>query len=159
LGLRATNCRTGEILHDEQVQAARKEDVLNALSQAARKFRTKAGESLATVKEHGTPLAEATTPSLEAWKLYSTARKMSTTENVAGVVPLLQHAIQIDPNFAMAYAFLARIYGDTQDPVLAADNIRRAYELRDRASDPALLHHCFLQHAVDGKPRSGATGW
>jgi eukaryotic-like serine/threonine-protein kinase len=136
LGLRATNCRTGEILDDEQVQAAKKENVLNALTQIASKFRTKAGESFATVKEHGTSLAEATTPSLEAWKLYSTALKMGTSENVAGVVPLLQHAIQIDPKFAMAYAFLGRVYGDTQDPVLAAENIRKAYELRDRASDP-----------------------
>ncbi len=75
LGLRATNCRTGELLDEEQVQAARKEDVLNALSQIASKFRTRVGESLATVKSHDTPLAEATTPSLEALKAYSAAVK------------------------------------------------------------------------------------
>ena len=76
LGLRAKNCRTGDVLDEEQVQAARKEDVLNALSQIASKFRTRVGESLATVEKHDTPLAEATTPSLEALKAYSAAWKV-----------------------------------------------------------------------------------
>ena len=135
LGLRATNCRTGDVLFDEQVQPAKKDEVLNSLSQVARKFRTKAGESLATIKEHSTPLIEATTPSLQAWKLYSDAFKVAITENNAGAIPLLQRAVQIDPKFALAYAFLARAYADSWQPVLAAENIRKAYELRDRASD------------------------
>jgi serine/threonine protein kinase/tetratricopeptide (TPR) repeat protein len=135
LGLRATNCRSGDVLFDEQVQAAKKDDVLNSLNQVARNFRTKAGESPATVKEHSIPIIEATTPSLAAWKLYCDAFKVALTENNAGAIPLLQRAIQIDPEFAMAYAFLARAYGDSWQPVLAAENIRKAYELRDRASD------------------------
>jgi len=136
LGLRATNCRNGEILDEEQVPAAKKEDVLNALNQLAGKFRTKAGESLATVQEHAAPLVEATTPSLEAWKLYSAAWNLSFSEENGGAVPLLQRAVQIDPKFAMAYAFLGRIYGDTGQTALAADSIRKAYELRDRTTDP-----------------------
>ena len=75
LGLRAEDCRTGDVLAEEQVQAARKEDVLNALGQIASKFRTRVGESLTTVKKHDTPLAEATTPSLEALKAYSAGWK------------------------------------------------------------------------------------
>src|SRR5215471_19223602 len=71
LGLRAEDCRTGDVLADEQVQVARKEDVLNALSQIASEFRSRVGESLTTVKKYDTPLAEATTPSLEALKAYS----------------------------------------------------------------------------------------
>jgi serine/threonine protein kinase/predicted Zn-dependent protease len=135
LGIRATNCRSGDVVFDEQVQAARKDDVLNSLSQVARKFRTKAGESPATVKDHSIPLIEATTPSLAAWKLYCDAFKVALTENNAGAIPLLQRAIRIDPQFAMAYAFLARAYADSWQPVLAAGNIRKAYELRDHASD------------------------
>ena len=88
------------------------------------------------VKEHATPLVEATTPSLEAWKLYSDAWNLGFSEDTGGAVSLLQRAIQIDPKFAMAYAFLGRIYGDTGQTALAADSIRKAYELRDRASDP-----------------------
>jgi len=136
LGLRATNCRTGEVIEDEQLQARRKEDILNALNQVASRFRSKAGESLATIREHATPLLEATTPSLPAWKLYSAAWNLGFSENTAGAVSLLQRAIQIDPGFAMAYAFLGRIYGDTGQTALAAASIRKAYELRDHATDP-----------------------
>jgi eukaryotic-like serine/threonine-protein kinase len=83
LGLRAARCGNGEVLFDEQLQPAKKDEVLNSLSQLAGKFRTKAGESLATVKEHSAWLTEATTP-LEAWKLYCDALKVAVTENNAG---------------------------------------------------------------------------
>src|SRR5262249_35090425 len=75
LGLRATNCSTGTLLDQEQIQAARKEDVLNSLSEIARKFRIRVGESLATVEKHSTPLREATTASLEAFKVFSTTMR------------------------------------------------------------------------------------
>jgi eukaryotic-like serine/threonine-protein kinase len=135
LGLRAKNCRTGEVLDEEQVQAIRKEDVLNALSQIASKFRSRVGESLATVEKHDTPLQEATTPSLEALKTYSEAWKVAFSTGPAAAVPLLQRAIYIDPNFAMAHAFLGRVYGDIWEPVLSAESTSKAYELRNRASD------------------------
>ena len=76
LGLSAKDCNTGNILDQEQAVAAKREDVLNSLSEIARKFRTRVGESLATVEKHSTPLAEATTPSLEALKAYSTANEV-----------------------------------------------------------------------------------
>src|SRR5207249_5965821 len=99
LGLRAKSCRTGEVLDDEQVQAARKEDVLNALSQIAGRFRTRVGESLATVEKHSTPLAEATTPSLEALKAYSAGKNVVFSEDEAAALPLFRRAIEIDPKF------------------------------------------------------------
>ena len=71
LGLRAKDCQTREGAAEEQAQAARKEDVLNALDQMAGQFRKQVGESLTTVEKYDTPLAEATTPSLEALKAYS----------------------------------------------------------------------------------------
>ena len=135
LGLRAEDCRTGDVLAEEQVQAPRKEDVLNALGQIASKFRTRVGESLTTVKKHDTPLAEATTPSLEALKAYSAGWKASFSTGAAAAVPFLQRAIEIDPNFASAYATLGRVYGDIGESVLSAKNTSKAYELRDRASD------------------------
>ena len=136
VGLRAKNCRTGEILDQEQVQAARIEDVMSALSQIAIKFRTKVGESLATVKQHNTPLEEATTTSLEALKAYSAAMKHLTSDHdLAAGVPLFQRAIEIDPKFAVAYASLGFTYGLLGQPSLSAESNKRAYELRDRASD------------------------
>ena len=136
LGLRATNCRTGDVLDEQQVQAARKEDVLNALSQVAIKFRTRVGESLATVQQHGTPLAEATTPSLDALKAYSAATKsLTVTSDLPAAVPLFKRAVEIDPKFAMAYASLGFTYGLMGEFALSSENNRTAYQLRDRASD------------------------
>jgi tetratricopeptide (TPR) repeat protein len=135
LWLRAKNCRTGDVLDEEQVQAARREDVLNALSRIASKFRTRVGESLSTIKEHDTSLEEATTSSLEAWKAYSTARKILSSTGDAATLPLFQRAAEIDPKFAMAYAYLGRMYGDLEDPALSRQSTSKAYELRDRSSD------------------------
>ena len=131
LGLRAKNCSTGRVLDQEQIQAPRREDVPNSLSQIARKFRTRIGESLPTVEEHSRPLEEATTPSLEALKAYTVAMKVDST---AGI-PLFRHAIEIDPKFAMAYANLGLAYSDIGESVLSAENTRKAWELRDRVSD------------------------
>jgi tetratricopeptide (TPR) repeat protein len=135
LGLRAKNCRTGDVLDEEQVQAARKEDVLNALSQIASKFRTRVGESLTTVEGHDTPLAEATTPSLEALKAYSAGLKVLHSTGDAAALPLFKRAIEIDPKFAMAHAFLGRSFGDLGESALSAESTSKAYQLRDRATD------------------------
>jgi len=135
LGLRAKECRSGDVLAEEQAQAARKEDVLNALSQIASKFRSRVGESLATVEKHDTPLREATTPSLDALKAYSAGWKVNYSTGSAAALPFFKRAIDIDPKFAMAYATLGRMYGDIGESVLSAESTAKAYELRDRTSD------------------------
>jgi eukaryotic-like serine/threonine-protein kinase len=106
LALEAKSCRTGDVLDQEQVQAATKEDVLNALDEVASRFRKRVGESLATIQEHNTPLAEATTPSLEALEAYSTGWKLQTTRGAMTALPLVKRAVEIDPNFALAHATL-----------------------------------------------------
>ncbi len=135
LGLRATDCHNGKVLAEEQVQAARKEDVLNALGQVASRFRTRVGESLATVEKYDTPLAEATTPSLEALKAYSLGRKRSAAGGVTTALPFYRRAVELDPNFAMTYYAMATIYRTHQEPERAAENIRKAYELREKVSE------------------------
>jgi serine/threonine protein kinase len=135
LGLRARSCRTGDILDDELTQAATKEDVLVALSQTASKFRTRVGESLATIKQHDIPLAEATTSSLEALKAYSAGWQALAMRGASASLPLFRRATEIDPEFAMAHASLGRIYADLDQSDLAAASIARAWQLRDRASD------------------------
>lgn len=135
LGLRATNCVTGDMLDGEQVQLAKKEDVLRGLTQIASKCRTRLGESLAMVKQHDTPLAEATTPSLEALRAYSEAWKVVFAIGSASAVPLVKHAIEIDPKFAMGYALLGRFYGDMGESTLSAEAVTHAYRLRGGVSD------------------------
>jgi serine/threonine protein kinase/tetratricopeptide (TPR) repeat protein len=135
LGLRAKSCGSGDILDEEQAQAARKEDVLGVLSQIASTFRTRVGESLTTVEKHSTPLAEATTSSLEALKAHSAGLKVLFSTGSAAALPQFKRAIEIDPKFAVAHAFLGRMYGDLGETDLSAESIGRAYQLRDRAND------------------------
>jgi serine/threonine protein kinase/Tfp pilus assembly protein PilF len=136
LGLRARNCRSGALLDEEQIQAARREEVLNSLSEAARKLRTRLGESQATIEKHSTPLAEATTSSLEALKAYSTGtRLVNSSANFPDAVPFMQRAVEIDPRFAMAHASLGIVSSTLGETVLAARSATRAWQLRDRVSD------------------------
>jgi eukaryotic-like serine/threonine-protein kinase len=134
LGLRAKNCNTGSILDQEQIRAARREDVLNSLSEIVRKVRTRLGESRANVEKHSTLLADATTPSLEALKAYSTGMKVNKSGGSTGGIPFFRRAIEIDPQFAMAYANLGLAYSGG-DSVLSAQNTTRAWQLRDRVSE------------------------
>jgi tetratricopeptide (TPR) repeat protein len=136
IGLRARNCSTGDILADEQVQAARKEEVLDALSQIAIRFRTRVGESLATVAKYSTPLEEATTPSFEALKAYSAASKIFMSAGGAvPAQPLLERAVAIDPEFAIAHARLGINYSVLGESTLARQSTLKAHQLRDRVSD------------------------
>ena len=132
LGLRATDCTTGNILADEQAQAARKEDVLGTLTQIAIRFRTRVGESLATIEQHSRPLAEATTPSLEALKAYSAAMMEFVWPRR---LPLLQRAVALDPEFASAHAQVGFGYSQAGESALGRQSLRKAYQLRDRVSD------------------------
>jgi len=135
LGLQAKSCRTGDVLDEKQAQAARKEDVLNALSQMASKFRARVGESLTTVEKYSTPLAEATTPSLEALKAYSAGWQVHAVHGASASMPLFRRATELDPQFAMAHASLGRIYADLDQSDLAAASIERSWRLRDRATE------------------------
>lgn len=145
LALRATDCNTGNILDQDQAVAAKREDVLSSLSEMSRKFRARVGESLATVEKHSTPLAEATTPSLEALKAYSTAMKIVLSQgNFDLSVPFLRRAVELDPAFAMAYAQLGLSTGT--EPLLSAEYTAKAWRLRNHVSDPERFFIDFMYH-------------
>jgi serine/threonine protein kinase/tetratricopeptide (TPR) repeat protein len=148
VGLKAVNCRTGDRLAQEQVQAAKKEDVLKALDQMAVKLRTTLGESLSTVQKYDTPLLEATTSSLEALKAFSLGMKTNFEKGNVSAIPFYKRAVELDPNFAAAYAQLGIIYvADFTEPGLAAEYIRKAYELRDRLSEREKLDITAVYYA------------
>ena len=136
LGLKAVDCRTGDAIAEEQATADGKERVLKALGDAAAKLRTKLGETLSTVQTLGTPLEQATTPSLEGLQAYSLGRKASAGSDFAAAGPFFQRAIRLDPNFAMAYARLGTNYRNLGEPTLGSEYIRKAYDLRERVSEP-----------------------
>jgi serine/threonine protein kinase/tetratricopeptide (TPR) repeat protein len=134
VGLEAVACSTGDTLAKEQAEAASKEGVLKALSTAATSLRGKLGESLASVQKFDVPV-EATTPSLEALKAYSMGITTGRTRGDAEAIPFMKQALELDPNFAIAYAGLAVSYGNLGQASLAADNAKKAYDLRDRVSE------------------------
>jgi serine/threonine protein kinase/tetratricopeptide (TPR) repeat protein len=135
LGLKAVNCRTGAVIHQHQLSVGRKEDVIGAITQLAAKFRAGAGESLASVERYSTPLDEATTPSLEALKAYSVGGKVLRTQGHMKALPLFQHAVEIDPEFASAYAWLGRMYAGVGEFALGTESAEKAWQYRRRASD------------------------
>ena len=136
IGLKAQNCNTGDALAQEQVQSAAKEEVLKALDKAATSLRTKLGESLSTVQKYDAQLEEATTPSLEALQAYSEGAKLFNQEGGTAPIPLFKRAAELDPNFASAYLLLGVSYHNLGEDGLASENIRKAFELRERASAP-----------------------
>ncbi|MEO5739520.1 MAG: protein kinase, partial [Vicinamibacterales bacterium] len=135
LALRAKNCATGDILADQQVQVARKEDVLGSLSQMATQVRERLGESLATIEKYSRPLQEATTASLDALKAFTTARQVYASSGRADAQPLFERAIAIDPDFAIAHAQVGIFYSNEGESALSRQSTVKAYQLRHRASD------------------------
>jgi tRNA A-37 threonylcarbamoyl transferase component Bud32 len=118
-----------------EVRATAKEQVLAATDRAAVVLRRSLGESLSTVEKFSTPLEQATTPSLEALQAYSLATERDRAAETAANLPFFKRAIQLDPNFAMAYVGLGYKYSDLGEPILAAENLKRAYDLRSRVSE------------------------
>ena len=135
IGLHARRCSSGEEMDAEQVQVARKEDALHAISQVATAFRGRVGEAAGTLHELDTPLAEATTPSLEALHAFSQGMQTFNAKGSSAAVPLFRYATELDPDFAWAHAWLGRMYADLGNEELSVQSTRRAHDLRDRASD------------------------
>jgi serine/threonine protein kinase/Flp pilus assembly protein TadD len=134
IGVDAVGCSSGDTLAKEQEEAATKQEVLKALGKAASSLRSKLGESLATIQKFDVPV-EATTPSLEALKAFSMGITTFRAKGNAEAIPFYRRAIELDPNFAVAYASLGLVYGNLGQASLAAENIKKAYALRDRVSE------------------------
>jgi tetratricopeptide (TPR) repeat protein len=134
IGLDAVGCSSGDTLAKEQEEAATKQEVLKALGKAASSLRGKLGESLATIQKFDVPV-EATTPSLEALKAFSMGIATVRSKGNAEAIPFFKRALELDPNFAMAYASLGLVYGNLGQASLAEENIKKAYALRDRVSE------------------------
>jgi len=132
-------CGSRRLLSWNKLRRQAKEDAVKALGNVASSLRTKLGESLASVQKFDVPI-EATTPSLEALKSFSMGVTTQAEKGDAQAVPFLRRAIELDPNFAMAYARLGISYSNLNQPSLAAQNLKKAYELRDRVSEREKFH-------------------
>ena len=155
--LDAVNAGSGESLAREEVQAGSKESVLNSLHQAGSSLRKKLGESLASVQKYDKPLSEATTSSLEALKAFSLGDSKHQMFNELLALPLYQRAVELDPNFAMAYARLGTVYNNLGQSELSEKNREKAFELRDRASEHEKLYIMSHYYVDSGQLEKGIT--
>jgi eukaryotic-like serine/threonine-protein kinase len=135
LGLEVMNCQSGDPLAQEQVTAASKEKVLDALDRAAAKMRGELGESLATVQKFDAPIFETTTSSLEALKAYTTGGKIGFQQGSAAELSYYQRAIELDPNFAMAYMEVGNDYTGMGELGRATEYYTKAFQLREHTSE------------------------
>jgi tetratricopeptide (TPR) repeat protein len=153
--LEAVNAANGEALAQQQVQADSKEQVLNAVHGASTSLRRELGESLASVQKYDKPLSEATTSSLEALKAFSLGDAKHFGGEDLAAIPLYQRAVELDPNFALAYARLGVSYGNMGQNELADQYKEKAFELRDRASEHEKLYITEHYYADSGQLDKG----
>src|SRR5438552_2339699 len=139
VGVDAVNCQTGDTLAREQVEVDKKEQVLGAVGKAASNLRGKLGESLASIQKFDARI-EATTSSLEGLKAFSLGEAERDKGSEYTAIPFYKHALELDPNFAVAYARLGQAYNNTGQSALAIENTKQAFERRERASEPEKLY-------------------
>jgi len=152
-----TNASSGDSLAREEVQAPSKEEVLNALHKAGSRLRSKLGESLPSVRKYDMPLSEATTSSLDALKALSMGDAKHNASQELAALPHYQRAVELDPNFAMAYARLGAVYNNLGQSELSEQNRKKAFELRDRASEREKLYIASHYYADAGQLDKGIT--
>lgn len=134
IGLAAIRCDNGEPIANEQAQARRKEDVVDALGRATAQLRSRLGESLPSIQKYNAPLEQATTASLDALNAYSLALSTWDKKGNRDSLPIFKKAVELDPNFAVAYGALATVYHNLGQGDLARENATKAYELRARVT-------------------------
>ena len=148
ISIAAVNAQTGDSLAREQVECESKEQVLKSLDRAASNLRSKLGESIGSVQKFATPLEQATTSSLEALQAFTVGYAEHQKLNDEAAIPHLKRAIELDPNFAMAQATLGVVYGNNSQTKLQVDSLKKAFDLRDRASEREKLYisaHYYLE--------------
>jgi len=148
----AMNCETGDSMATEQTQVSGREAVLGAVGAVASKLRGKLGESLASIRKFDEPIESATTPSLEAFRAFTLGNAARRRGNTEEALAFFKHAVELDPNFALAYARLSQTYYNREERSAGAEYARRAFELRDRVSEREKLYIAITYyHTVTGE--------
>ena len=145
--LEALNGQTGDQVALVQVEAEGKDQVLKALSRAAKELREKLGEELSSIQKFDAKL-EVTTSSLEALKEYAQGRSEQDKGQSFKAMEFYKRATELDPNFATAWLGLALQYTNTGQPGLAADCLSKAFALGDRVSEDERARITYFYYQV-----------
>ncbi len=159
LTLDALNAATGDTLAEVQGQADSKEQVLKTLDTATTQLRGKLGESLASIQKFDKPLEQATTSSLEALKSFTLADVKHSSGSDLDAVPLYKRAVELDPNFALAYARLGTVYSNFGQMDTSEQYRNKAFELKDRASERESLYITSHYYADNGELEKGIAAY
>jgi eukaryotic-like serine/threonine-protein kinase len=146
--LDSTNCHTGDSLAKQQIEAVNKEEVLKMLGEAAKKLRSDLGETLSSIQQYGTPVEAATTSSLEALKVFALGEAAKARAAELDAIPLYERAIELDPNFALAYGRLGAIYNNFAEEERSQQYLTEAFARRDRVSEREKLYIEALYYSI-----------
>ena len=155
--LDAVNVRSGDAIGREQVEAESKEKVLTALGKASTRLRAKLGESMGSIQAFDAPIERATTSSLEALKAFSVGEELRSTKGEVEAIPQFERALELDPNFAMAYAKLGALYGNISETERSFEYGRKAFERRERVSERERFYISLRYYAHDTGDTTKAT--
>ena len=155
----AVYASTGDTLGQVQEQASRKEEILNALDKATSQLRRQLGESLPSIQKFDKALEEATTSSLDALKSFTLGDMKHVAVYEIEAIPYYKHAIELDPDFAMAYARLGTIYSNLDDVASAEEYHRKAFELKERTSEREKLYITATYYSRGGQVEKGSAAY
>ncbi len=155
LDLDATNCLTGELIAHQEIKALRKEEVLGKLGQLITPVRRKLGETISSIQEFDTPVEQATTKSLPALKAYAQGDQARAHGKEQESIAFYKMAIELDPDFSMAYARLGVVYGNLMQPVLADENKKKAFEKREHTTERERFYIQTHYYSAIGEPDKG----
>ena len=161
--LEALNCESNASIASAKAEAANRDEVIPAIGSAGQQLRRELGESLPSLQEHGKPLIEATTSSLEALQAFTTGETVRQQQGDQAGLPYLKKAVELDPNFAQAYIMMGTVYHNLAQIGLANQAYTNAYQLRNRVDEREryLIESTYFESVTGeaAKARQIAQDW
>jgi eukaryotic-like serine/threonine-protein kinase len=148
LGVQTQACADATVLAREQTSVDNKEQVLPAIGGMVSKLRQELGESLSSIQHFDVPIEQATTPSLEALRAYSLAIQQRAQGTERQAIPVFEHAIELDPGFAMAYAQLGGTYSNLGETERGASYLKTAFAMRSKLSEREKFYLTTRYHTL-----------
>jgi eukaryotic-like serine/threonine-protein kinase len=133
IGLKAMNCKTGASLAGAEAEAKTRNVVVKTLGNVGAELRSKLGEPKDSLIDE--PLDEATSSSIEALQAFGQGERAGISNGLADAIRLYKQAADLDPNFALACAYLGLMYRNVGNDGMEFEYLSRAFQLRGRVTE------------------------